>query len=142
MFHLRIGRALLARTTADEPAEHLFDIANQFNRSAARLIDQHENVRVANINLRVGQKAKAAAAYASAAVFLAAGMALLDETFWANHYELMFGLRLERAACEFLTGEFDIAERLLAELLHRATSKVDLAATHALYVQLHVLKAE
>jgi hypothetical protein len=32
--HLRIGRALLADMTADELAEHLFDIANQFNRGA------------------------------------------------------------------------------------------------------------
>src|SRR6202043_897596 len=31
--HLRIGRAL-ARMTADELAEHLFDVANQFNRGA------------------------------------------------------------------------------------------------------------
>ena len=30
--HLRIGRALLASMTADELAEHLFDVANQFNR--------------------------------------------------------------------------------------------------------------
>jgi hypothetical protein len=59
-------------------------------------------------------------------------MALLDETFWASHYELMFSLRLERAACEFLAGEFDIAERLLAELLKRGTSKVDLAAAYIL----------
>ena len=32
--HLRIGRALLASMTAGELAEHLFDIANQFNRGA------------------------------------------------------------------------------------------------------------
>ena len=140
--HLRIGRVLLARTTPDEVAEHLFDIANQFNRSAARLIDRDEKVQVATIDLRAGRKAKASAAYASANAFVAAGMALLDETYWGSHYELMFGLRLERAACEFLTGEFDIAERLLAELLERGTSKLDLAAAYILYVQLHVLRSE
>jgi PAS domain S-box-containing protein len=140
--HLRIGRALLARTTTEELAEHLFDIANQFNRSAAQLIDRDEKVQVARINLRIGRKAKAAAAYASANEYLAAGMALLDERCWASHYELMFSLRLERAACEFLTGEFEIAERLLAELLERGTSKVDLAAAYVLYVQLHVLNSE
>ena len=72
--HLRIGRALLASTTADELAEHLFDIADQFNRSAARLIDRDEKVQVATIDLRIGRKAKAAAAYASATVYLATGM--------------------------------------------------------------------
>jgi PAS domain S-box-containing protein len=140
--HLRIGRALLARMTSDEPAERLFDIANQFNQGAASLIDRDEKLQLAMIDLRIGRKAKAAAAHASANVFLAAGMALLDETCWASHYELMFGLRLERAACAFLAGEFDIAERLIAELLERGTSKVDLAAAYILHVQLHVLKSE
>src|SRR5258708_17039447 len=32
--HLRIGRLLLASMTADDLAEHLFDVANQLNRGA------------------------------------------------------------------------------------------------------------
>jgi predicted ATPase len=139
--HLRIGRALLASTTADELAEQLFDIANQFNRSAARLIDRDEKVQVATIDLRIGRKAKAAA-YASATVYLATGMGLLDETCWDSYYELMFSLRLERAACEFLIGEFDIAERRIGELPERGRSKLDVAATYILYIQLHILKSE
>src|SRR6202011_2204922 len=101
--HLRIGRALLASMTADELAEHLFDIANQLNRGAARLIDREEKMQVATIDLRAGRKAKASAAYASAGAYLAAGMALLDETDWDSQYELMFSLRLERAHCELLS---------------------------------------
>src|ERR1700737_2444257 len=42
----------------------------------------------------------------------------------------MFILRLECAACEFLTGEFDTAEQLLVELLQRAGAKVDRAAVY------------
>ena len=36
--HLRIGRVLLASMTADELAEHLFDVANHFNRGATLLV--------------------------------------------------------------------------------------------------------
>ena len=43
--HLRIGRVLLAGMTADQLAEHLFDVANQFNRGAARLADRDEKAR-------------------------------------------------------------------------------------------------
>ena len=53
-------------------------------------------------DLRAGRKAKASAAYASACVYLAAGMALLDESDWGSQYDLMFSLRLERAECELL----------------------------------------
>ena len=128
--HLRIGRALLASMTADQLAEHLFDVANQLNRGAARLIDRDEKAQVATIDLRAGRKAKASAAYASACVYLAAGMALFDESDWGSQYELMFSLWLERAECEFLTGNFDKAEQLIAELLQRAASKVDQAAVY------------
>ncbi len=140
--HLRIGRALLASKTEDELTEHLFDVANQFNRGAARLIDPNEKPQVAAVELRAGRKAKASAAYASACVYLASGMTLLDESEWSDQYELMFGLHIERAECEFLTGNFDTAERLIVELLQRGTSKVDRAAVYHLKILLHTVKSE
>ena len=93
--HLRIGRALLASLTADQLAEHLFDVANQLNRGAARLIDRDEKGQVATIDLRAGRKAKASAAYASARAYFSAGMALLDERDWDSDHELTFSLWLE-----------------------------------------------
>jgi PAS domain S-box-containing protein len=140
--HLRVGRVLLANITRDQLAEHLFDVANQFNRGAALLVDSIEKVQVATINLRAGLKAKASAAYASACVYFAAGMELLDESNWASQYELTFSLWLERTECEFLTGNFDTVEQLIGELLQRGASKVDQAAAYHLKVQLHTVKSE
>src|SRR5258708_6791108 len=140
--HLRIGRVLLASMTADQLAEQLFDVANQFNRGAALLIDRDEKRQVATLDLRAGRKAKASAAYASAREYFSAGMALLDETYWGSQYELTFSLWLERAECEFLSGDFDKAEQLIMELLQRGTSKVDAAAAYHLKVQLHIVKGE
>jgi PAS domain S-box-containing protein len=140
--HLRIGRALLASMTADELAEHLFDVANQFNRGAARLIDRDEKAQVAAIDLRAGRKAKVSAAYASACAYFSAGMTFLDESDWGSHYELTFSLWLERAECELLSGEFEKAEQLIVELLQRGASKVDQAAVYRVKVQFHVIRSE
>jgi PAS domain S-box-containing protein len=140
--HLRIGRVLLASMAGDELAEHLFDVANQLNRGAALLAERGEKAQVATTDLRAGRKAKASAASASACVYLAAGMALLDESDWGSQYELTFSLWLERAECEFLTGDFDTAEQLIAELLRRGASKLDQAAVYHLKVLLHVVKSE
>jgi PAS domain S-box-containing protein len=140
--HLRIGRALLASMTADELAEHLLDVANQLNRGAARLIDRDEKAQVATIDLRAGRKAKASAAYAAARAYFSAGTALLDERDWDSQYELMFGLWLEHAECELLSGNFETAEQLIAELLQRGASNVDQAAVYHLKVQFHTLKSE
>jgi PAS domain S-box-containing protein len=140
--HLRIGRAMLASMTADEFAEHLFDIANQLNRGATRLIDGDEKAQVATIDLRAGRKAKASAAYASAGTYFSAGIALLDEKDWGSQYELTFSMWLERAECELLSGNFETAEQLIVELLQHGASKVDQAAVHHLKVRLHVMKSE
>ena len=139
---MRIGRVLLASMTADDLAEHLFDVANLLNRGAERLIDRDEKVQVATIDLRAGRKAKASAAYASARAYFAAGMALLDERHWGSDYNLMFSLSLERAECEYLSGNFDEAEELISELLARGASKIDKAAAYRLKIDLHVVKSE
>jgi predicted ATPase/signal transduction histidine kinase/GAF domain-containing protein len=140
--HLHIGRKLLANMTADEVTEQLFEVANQFYRSAKLIIDQDEKIRVATINLRAGRKAKASAAYASARAYLASGTALMDERDWSRHYQLTFNLWLERAQCELLYGNFEKSGQLIAELLQRASSKVDQAAVYDLKVRLHTVHGE
>src|SRR5467141_3671968 len=95
--HLRIGRALLASLTADQLAEHLFEVANQLNRGAGRLIERDEKAQVATIDRRAGRKAKASAAYASARAYFSAGMALLEERDWDSQHQLAFSLWLQRA---------------------------------------------
>jgi PAS domain S-box-containing protein len=140
--HLHIGRALWANLTVDELDEHVFDVANQFNRGAALLDDRNEKARVAALNLRAGRQAKASTAYASASVYLTAGMGLLDDSDWASQYELLFNLWLESAECAFLTGDFDHAGPLIAELMRHGASKVDVAAVYHLKVLLHLAKSE
>jgi predicted ATPase/signal transduction histidine kinase/ActR/RegA family two-component response regulator len=139
--HLCIGRALMGKMATAQLAENLFDVANQLNRGAAFVI-VNEKAQVASINLRAGRKAKASAAYSSACVYLAAGMAMLDDSYWASHYELTFSLWLERASCEFLTGNLDKTEHLITELLARSASNIDQAGAYRLKVQLHVMKSD
>src|ERR1700730_6777456 len=127
---------------ADQLAEHLFDVANQFNRGAALLVDRDEKTQVATINLRAGRKAKASTAYASACTYLSTGMALLGREGWMSGYALAFSLWLERAECEYLSGNHDEAKELISELLARAASKIDKAAAYRLKIELHVLNSE
>src|SRR5258708_8399830 len=100
--HLQIGRLLMVRMSADELAENIFDVVNQFNRGAALICELDEKHCVAELNLRAGRKAKASTAYAAACTYLSAGMALVNREDWERRYELMFSLWLLRAECEFL----------------------------------------
>ena len=97
---------------------------------------------MATIDFRAGRKAKASTAYAPACVYFTTAMGLLDERDWDSQYALMFRLWLERAECEFLSGNVDKAEQLIMELLRRGTSKVDKAAVYHLKVHLQIVKGE
>jgi len=140
--HLRIGRLLTSQMTADEIADGIFDVVNQLNRGCALIADRDEKERLAAFELLAGKKAKASTAYVSARSYLAIGMDLMGGDGWASRYELAFGLALERAECEFLSGDFEAAERLIAELLEKAASKTDKAAAYRLEMDLHVMKSE
>src|SRR5260370_25554583 len=99
--------------TPDDLDQHLFDVANQFNRGVALVVDRDEKAQVATIDLRAGQRAKASAAYASARVYLAAGTALLDERDWSSPYDLTFNLLLARARGGIFTSNFAASKRHL-----------------------------
>jgi hypothetical protein len=47
--HLRIGRELLARMSADQLAEHPFDVVSQFNRATALITLRDEREQMAQL---------------------------------------------------------------------------------------------
>lgn len=136
--HLRIGRLLAEHTAPEKREEAVFDIVNQLNRGAALIASREEREQLAELNLLAAQRAKTSTAYHSALNYLTAGAALLAEDYWAHRHELVFGLELHRAECEFLTGELAEAEKRLADLARRALSLLDLAAITRLQEELFV----
>ncbi len=139
--HLRIGRLLLAQASPECRLENIFEIVNQLNRGVALITQQEERELLAELNLIAGRRAKASTAYASACTYLRAGMSVLDDAA-AHPYQLAFGLPLERAECEYLSGNFDAADRLIPDLLARAASKIDKSAAYRIRIDLHVMKSE
>ncbi len=140
--HLRIGRLLAAGMNAGDLDEHLFEIVGHFNRGAALIHETSEKERVAELNLNAGRKAKASTAYASARVYLGAGVALLDDEGWEHRHALMFDLWLELAECECMSSEFEATGRHLAVLMSRAASNIEHARVCRLKIEMHILKSE
>jgi PAS domain S-box-containing protein len=125
--HLRIGRLLLAHTPAEQRKEAIFEIANQLNRGVELMVSRDEKEQLAELNLMAGERAKASTAYVSALNYLVTGTALLSDDGWERRPDLMFGLELHRAECEFLTGELASAETRLTTLSSRAVTPADRA---------------
>ncbi|QAU45234.1 AAA family ATPase [Bradyrhizobium guangzhouense] len=133
--HLRIGRLFAARAAPEAIEEHVFEIVSQLNRGTALITAPDERVRLAELNLLAGRRAKAATAFAMAHAHFAAGEAMLPRDRWEQHYTLSFALALQRAECEFLAGDHAAANTRLAELAKRAATLPDLAAVTRLRME-------
>ncbi|NJK74451.1 MAG: AAA family ATPase [Microcoleus sp. SU_5_6] len=115
--HLKIGRLLLENLSESEQKEKIFDIVNQLN-IAVRLIDgAGDRLQLSLLNLAAGKKAKESTAYTPAISYLTAGQQLLPANSWEIYYELTCDLSQELAECEYLCGNFDVAENLFEEIL-------------------------
>jgi PAS domain S-box-containing protein len=136
--HLRIGRLLAAHAPREKREETIFETVNQLNRACALISLQTERDQLAELNLIAGKRAKASTACASALRYLIAGAALLTDDCWERRHELAFSLELNRAECEFLTGELAAAEQRLAALSTRAASTDERASVACLRVDLCV----
>ena len=109
----------------------------QLNRGATLVDAPEERERIAELDLRAGERAKAAAAYAAAVIYLTAGTRLLADDRWERRYELTFALECHRAECELLTADFAAAEARLTMLAGHARNLVDTAAVACLRITLY-----
>jgi PAS domain S-box-containing protein len=135
--HLRIGRLLVTQTPPERRGEAIFEIVNHLNRGAALITAQDERERVAELNLIAGRRAKASTAYTSALTYLDAGLDLIADESWTDHYDLLFSIQVLLAECELLTTAMDAAETRLSMLAERARSVHDAALVTRLRLTLY-----
>jgi predicted ATPase len=129
---------LAAQTPSAKLEEKIFEIVNQLNLGAALITSKEEREQLAERNLVAGRRAKDSTAYSSALKYLTAGAALLGDDAWKRRHELIFPMELNRAECEFLSGQLAAAEERLTMLCSRAADTVELAAVTCLRVDLYM----
>jgi PAS domain S-box-containing protein len=132
--HLRIGRLLASHTPPEKREKAIFEIVNQLNRATALITLPDEREKVAELNLIAGKRAKASTAYVSALKYLNAGSELLGDDCWERRRDLIFSLELERAECEFLTGELGAADERSTALLNRTVNTIERATLACLHM--------
>ena len=136
--HLRIGRLLAAQTPPETREESIFDVVNQWNRGAGLIVSHVERVRLAELDLIAGARAKSAAAYESALTYFAAGTSLLPDNRWERQHELAFALELNCAECEFLGGGLAASEERTTALAMHAKGRAEQAALASLRMDLYI----
>ena len=139
--HLKIGRLLLAGVSDRERWERLFELADHLNTGRGLLTQEHEKIELAQLNLEAGLKAKSATAYASALVYLKAGMELAGSD-WSRNYDLVLDLHRERAEVEYLNGNYAEAEEIINSIWEKAESALDRAEAYAQLINQQTLLSQ
>lgn len=133
--HLQIGRLLLSNTPLGELEQKLFDIVNQLNQGRELINQQMQRDELAQLNLQVGKKAKASAAYQPAFNYLQIGIDLLDYNSWKHQYKITLKLYVEAAEAAYLSTDFEEMERLVEIVLENATTLLDKVQVYQVKIQ-------
>ncbi|MCX4240621.1 trifunctional serine/threonine-protein kinase/ATP-binding protein/sensor histidine kinase [Paraliomyxa miuraensis] len=136
--HLELGRLLLGDGIADPLSDKIFDIVSHLNLGIELVTDSEERFRIARLNHRAAQRARAATAYRTAVSHYAIAMDLLGSEVWSLDDRLALELHRERAECEYIIGNFSRADEIAAIASARSKTPLDKAAIHSMRVQLYM----
>jgi len=140
MTHLYIGRLRLQGMPDLELEERIFDVADQLNKGFQYIRDEQEKIRLAELNLVAGRRAKRSTAYQAAIWYLNMGLGMLPPDRWTLYYNLTRNLYLEAVEAESLSSNYERAEVLSAEVLQHAHDLSARVKIYELRVAFHMLR--
>jgi predicted ATPase/class 3 adenylate cyclase len=124
--HYNVGQLILSNTSEENLDEKIFEITSHLNKGLNLIVSQNERIELSKLNLRAATKARESIAYEPALQHTIIGMDLLqsikDES---SNQKLSFDLHLERAQCEHLTGNDDIADKFYKQALELVPSRLE-----------------
>ncbi|MEH2023116.1 ATP-binding sensor histidine kinase [Nostoc sp.] len=133
--HLKIGQLLLTHTPVAKQDEKLFEIVNQLNIGKSLIVDLSEQIELAQLNLKAGQKARAATAYTAAFEYCTTGIALLAEDMWQTQYELTLALYEAATEAAYLSGNFQQMTQLAAVITEHSRNLLDTVKVYEVQIQ-------
>ncbi|MFW9997939.1 MAG: AAA family ATPase [Candidatus Odinarchaeota archaeon] len=131
---LSIGRLRLQETEETKLEEHIFDIVDHLNEGFRYIQDEQEKLRLAELNLIAGRKAKNGADYQAAIWYLSMGIGLLPRDKWERYYDLTLDLYTQAVEAEYLSANFERAQLLSEEALQQARDIQDKIRVYKLQI--------
>lgn len=120
--NLKAGKFKLAFLNAEELLDEVFYLANYFNAGEALIKSGEDIMKLVDVNLKAGIKAKNTTAYEAAINYFESGKKYLN---FNEHYDMLYIFSLENAICKFLSAKYEDAERDLDFLIEKANSRFD-----------------
>lgn len=123
--HLQIGRLLLANFDRNEQQEKVFALVDCFNKGLELVEDKDEKIKILELNLYAGKKAKEAIAYMAARNYFSIVRNEFPGDIWQERYQMSLELYKELAEVEYLNGNFQESQALIKLSIERVKSPLD-----------------
>ena len=123
--HLTIGRLLLKNIPEHLLDSRIFDIINQLNCGLSLVQNRPEKMKIAQLNLQAGQRAKQSAAYQAALEYFVKGQNLLEESDWHHNYSFSLTLYTQLLEAYYLNGQFEQVDYWSKQILPKTNSTLD-----------------
>ncbi|MBD2679426.1 MULTISPECIES: ATP-binding sensor histidine kinase [Nostoc] len=144
--HLKIGQLLLQNTKAAEQEQNLFEIVNQLNIGKSLILERSQQIQLAKLNLKAGQKARIATAYTAALEYSTTGICLLnlgeEDSCWQTQYDLTLPLYELATETAYLSGNFQQMEQFADIVLQQAKTAIDKMKVYAVKIQAEMAQAK
>lgn len=135
--HLDIGRLLWAQTlmggpsdpaptSHQAPTEVILKVVDHLNRGRGLIKRTDEKMQLARLDLEAAKRVKSAGAYEAALHYLKEGMTVFESD-WKSQYDLTFALSSERAEVEYLNGNYQSSENVIAQIWSQSDRDLDKA---------------
>ncbi|TGK05001.1 GAF domain-containing protein [Leptospira semungkisensis] len=140
---LQLGRFLLENADQKQIEDNIFDIANHLNIGSSYITEAPEKLKLAQLDLIAGKKAKNSTAYKPALNYIAKAREMLflmpeanqgDDKLWAAHYDICYSIFRELGEIQYLTGVFDDSQKTIDTLLKYAKTPIELGDAYNLLI--------
>jgi predicted ATPase/serine phosphatase RsbU (regulator of sigma subunit)/tRNA A-37 threonylcarbamoyl transferase component Bud32 len=135
MVHHQIGSRLQESAAPDDNPDRIFMVIDQLNAGRDLLAGDAQRVKLAELNLTAGNRAKTNAIFTAALGYFKTGLDLLGQNCWDDAYDLALGLHTQAAEMSYLCSHDDEMETLIQVVLEHARSPLDQAPAYGVKIQ-------
>ena len=139
--HLKMACLLLNKDPDVASKEQLFIVTDHFNEAHA-LLSQTERIKVVELNYRAGTEAQNANSYQSMLNYFDSALNLMDESWWKNHYDLIFSVSRDRAMALYLLNDLDRSQIETEKLFSQCKTNLDKASLYRIMLLIYYRKSD
>ncbi|NES04713.1 MAG: AAA family ATPase [Okeania sp. SIO2F4] len=140
--HLHIGRLLSQNLSQEQLDSNIFTIVNHWNQAIELIADPKERENLMQLNYSAGEKARGSAAYGAALKYFQTALSLLDAESWETNYPLALQLHENYAEVAYLTGDFELMETIIEQVIERGQDLLDVVKVHEIKIQAKMAQSQ